>query len=117
MAVDTFSVANTNPAKPIIVKDPDAILDYLWDWTEWLAGNFDLVGSPTVETDVITSFEVFAVGSPAPIEVGTLAQQGGLIVAFLAGGDLGQMHQVTCRVHTAGGRTDDRSIWLKIRTR
>jgi hypothetical protein len=115
MTTDTFNV--DNPNKPTILKDPDAVLDYLWDWTEWLAGVVDIQNSPELVPDVITSYEVFAYGSPVDITVGVLAQLGGRIVAYLSGGTLGHTHPVTCRIHTAGGRTEDRTIYLKIRAR
>lgn len=103
--------------KNIIVKDPDATLDYLWDFGPWLNSVVSIVESPTLEPDFIIAYEIFAVGSPAPIDIGVTGQQDGVIVAFLSGGILGQTHQVTCRIHTAGGRTDDRSVYLRIRSR
>lgn len=84
-------------------KDPDATLDYVWDWTDWL-GN-----------DTISSFTVTP---PTDITVeGTPTQLDGVVTAFLSGGTLNKSYIVVCEVITAGGRTDDRSIRLTIKQR
>lgn len=84
-------------------KDPDATLDYVWDWTDWL-GN-----------DTISSFTVTP---PTDITVeGTPTQLDGVVTAFLSGGTLNKSYIVVCEVITDGGRTDDRSIRLTIKQR
>lgn len=118
MAVDTYVIdLKKSPIKPTILKDPNARLDYIWDWRPWLAACLDIVGSPTMEADVIDTFEVFAVGSPQPVNVSTVAIHDGIIVAFIEGGTVGFTHMVTCRIFTQGGRIEDRSIFLSIRER
>lgn len=84
-------------------KDPEAILDYVWDWTDWL-GN-----------DTISSFQVTP---PTDILVeGDPTQLDGVVTAFLKGGTLNKSYIVVCEVVTNGGRTDDRSIRLIIEQR
>lgn len=82
-------------------KDPDATLDYVWDWTDWL-GN-----------DTISSFTVTP---PTDITVeGTPTELDGVVTAFLSGGTLNKSYNVVCQVVTNVGRTDDRSIRLIIK--
>jgi len=96
---ETYNVAN--PAKPTIAKDPNAVLDYSWDWTDWLAPM----------TDAISSFTVLA---SSGLTVVSSAVDAGIVSAFLSGGVLGAVETATCRIVTTGGRTDDRTIYLRI---
>jgi hypothetical protein len=43
---DTYVV--DSKGRPVIVKDPDAVLDYSWDWTDWLAPTADRIVTPTI---------------------------------------------------------------------
>jgi hypothetical protein len=45
---DTYDL--TNPVKPTITKDPDATLDYTFDWTDWLDDIYDNIAPPPVLT-------------------------------------------------------------------
>lgn len=82
------------------IKDPQATLDYVIDWTSWLA---------TGET--ITAFTVtvptgLTQATPAPSSTGTV------VTVWLAGGTAGQRYTVTVHVTTSAGRQDDRSIQI-----
>lgn len=85
-----------------VIKDPDAILDYDVDWSRWLG------------TDTISSV-VWVVGTgltkDSQSNTDTVAK------VWLSGGTVGTNYSVTCRVTTAGGRTDDRSFQVKVRER
>jgi len=99
---DTYDL--TNPDKPKIVKDPDAVLDYTFDWTAWLDDVADSIATRTVLV-------------PIGITLDSNAIAGKKVIAWLSGGGAGQTYQVTCRITTAGGRTDDRSIFVKVKDR
>jgi len=106
MTTETYVVSQSG--KATIKKDPNDILDYTWDWTEWL----DQIG----DGDTINSFMLVlptGVTSPSSNVDGTDK----MVIAFLAGGDAGETHMVTCRIVTVNGRTADRSIHLKMRER
>lgn len=104
MPAETYNLAN--PARPTIAKDPNAVLDYSWDWGEWLA--------PL--SDAIASFQVL-IGPGGTLNVDSTLRVGAVVTAILSGGTLGATESATCRIVTAGGRTDDRTIWLKIMQR
>ena len=89
--------------RPVIEKDPNAILDYTVDWVDYL----------TDVTDTIASYQVLTTG----VTVASTAQNTTKITAWLSGGIEGEKVQVTYRIVTTGGRTDDRSIYLKIKQR
>ena len=85
-------------------KDPDAVLDYSFDWLLWLAG------------DQISSSEwVLELG--ATIQKITDTFTNSRTVVWLGGGDKGITYLVTNRIVTVGGRTDDRTISVKVEDR
>jgi len=104
MATETFVVSSSG--KATIKKDPDDVLDYTWDWTEWLDAIVDTISSKSI------------VVSGTVVEDSSLIVSGSKkVTAVLSGGTLNETHRVTCRIVTAGGRTADRSIYLKMRER
>jgi hypothetical protein len=84
------------------VKDPNATLDYSFDWGPWLDGD-------TIDTSV------WIVESPiAPTNE---ANDTTTTRVFLAGGSHGSNYLITNRITTAGGLTDDRSFEVRVRNR
>jgi hypothetical protein len=85
-------------------KDPDAVLDYSVDWFLWLAG------------DQISSSD-WIMEQGATIEKITDTFTTSRTVVWLGGGDEGVTYLVTNRIVTLGGRTDDRTICVKVKDR
>lgn len=85
-------------------KDPDAVLDYSVDWTAWLGG------------DEIDSSE-WLLEQCAQIEVASDSKTATKTAVWLRGGNAGATYLVTNRIVTAGGRTDDRTISVKVEDR
>lgn len=98
---DTYDL--TNPAKPSITKDPNAVLDYSLDLAAWL----------TDIADTLTSLTVTASG--CTVDSSTIS--GTKCIAWISGGVAGETGTVTFRFVTTGGRTDDRTIYLKMKER
>ena len=82
------------------LKDPSAVLDYAFDWTEWLA---------TGET--ITDHTITA---DTGITVDSWTESDGKVIVWLSGGTAGINYKVTCLITTSAGRTDPRTIWIKV---
>ena len=85
-------------------KDPDAVLDYSVDWLLWLAG------------DEISSSE-WLLEEGAVLEQVVASNTATKTTVWLRGGLAGTTYLVTNRIVTAGGRTDDRTISVKIEDR
>jgi len=85
------------------LKDPSAVLDYVFDWTEWLA---------TVET--ITDHTITA---DTGITVNSSTESDGKVTVWLSGGTAGINYKVACLITTTAGRTDERTIWIKVTDR
>lgn len=85
-------------------KDPNATLDYTVDWAEWLAPIADTIAS------------VVWVPS-AGLVVVSASNTETAATAFVSGGTVNAQESLTCRITTAGGRTDDRTITFRITER
>lgn len=83
-------------------KTPNASLDWVFDWTSWLAGD-------TIEQSTITVPDGLTKGDDE--HDNTTAQ------VWLSGGTLGQTYKVTNRIVTSQNRTDERSMRLHIADR
>jgi hypothetical protein len=99
--IETFDL--TVPGRPTIAKDPQATLDYSWDWLPWLSE----IG------DAIAGFSVTSAG----ITVESASRIGGIVTAWVSGGTVGRTYGLTCRIDTDGGRRDERTIYLQVRDR
>ncbi len=89
-------------------KDPNALLDYTWDWGPWLAKVGDAIASYEVAIDVAPD---------SSLVVDSHARDAGVVTAWLRGGTVGQVYVVRCRITTNAGRTDDRSFMVEIASR
>jgi hypothetical protein len=89
------------------LKDPSAVLDYVFDWRPdtkpWLA---------TGET--ITDHTITA---DTGITVDSSTEDAGKVTVWLSGGTAGVNYKVACKITTSAGRTDERTIWIKVTNR
>lgn len=86
------------------VKDPDAILDYEFNWAPWL-------GTDTISTSTWIADSGITIVPASESHTTTTTR------VFISGGALGQDYNLTNRITTAASRTDDRSIQIRIRQR
>ena len=77
-------------------KDPDAVLDYTWDWSDWL---------PSGDTIASYTFTV-----PAGITKDSDSNTTTAVTAWMSGGTAGLSYDVVCHIVTTAGREDDRTI-------
>jgi hypothetical protein len=82
------------------LKDPSAVLDWAFDWTGWLATGETIVDH-TITADT-------------GLEVDSSTENGGKVIVWLSGGTAGQNYKVACKITTSAGRTDERTIWIKV---
>lgn len=85
------------------LKDPDAVLDYVFDWTAWLD-----------DTDTISSTTVTAATG---ITVDSTSFTANTVTVWLSGGTAGRNYTVACLIATADGRTDERTMTITVRER
>lgn len=89
--------------KPTIVKDPDAVLDYTLDLTEWLLDADDTLNTVSTFSEGVVVDSSLIVGTT--------------VVVWISGGDPLVENSVTIRFTTVEGRTDDRTLYFTINER
>ena len=82
------------------LKDPSAVLDYAFDWTGWLAAG------ETITYHTITA--------DTGITADSSTEDAGKVTVWLSGGTAGINYKVACKITTTAGRTDERTIWIKV---
>lgn len=92
-------------------KDPDAILDYRFDWKAKTNGtgkkNYLQDGETIVSHTVI-------VGDEITVEESSTVDDSTAVVVWVSGGQAWQTYPITCRITTSAGRTDDRTADLPV---
>lgn len=91
------------PVEFVYIKDPGAILDYSFDWTDWLGTN---------ETITATSWTV-----PAGLTKVSEAFSAYVSTCRISGGTAGTGYTVTCQITTNEGEIDRRSLLLTVENR
>lgn len=85
------------------VKDPAAVLDYTFDWSDWL------VGGDTISTSTWTAEDGITVDSNSKTSTTT--------TVWLSGGTAAESYRVVNHIVTAGGRTDERTLAVPVENR
>lgn len=88
-----------------LTHDPQARLDYQWDWTNWLASG-----------ETITSHTITVVPS-AEMLVDADTATSTKVTAWLKLGVPGRTYRVTCHIVTSQTREDDRQFVLTVKDR
>jgi len=95
------------------IKDPDAVLDYKFDWkaltngadgatSDWLASG------ETISSYTITASAGITVDSDSQTDTNTS------VTVWLSGGTAGNDYTVACKIVTSVGRTDERTITISV---
>jgi hypothetical protein len=85
-----------------LAKDPNAILDYTFDWDPWLD-----VG------ETISSHTATVVGAVKDSSANSTTA----VTIWVSGGTADTTATVACRIVTSAARTDERTIALRIQDR
>src|SRR5512133_895271 len=84
-------------------KDPQAIVDYGFDWEAWLG-----VGETITNHTVTVSAGITKDSTSIVSET---------VVVWLSGGTLGSEYTVNCQITTSANRTDQRTATVYVRDR
>jgi hypothetical protein len=87
------------------IKDPSAVLDYVFDWSAWLTDG------ETISTRTITATTGITVASSAITGSSTT------VTVWLSGGTAGATYYVTCAIVTSASRTDERTVTIRVTNR
>lgn len=102
--------------KNIFRKDPNAVLDYKFDWAPLTngadGGSSDwLASGETISTKTITVSTGLTEDSSAITDTNTS------VTVWLSGGTAGTSYTVACKIATSDSRTDERTITINVRDR
>ena len=84
-------------------KDPDAVLDYAFDWNNEDEGPW-LQSGETISTHTVTV--------EAGLTKDSDSESNGIVTTWLSGGTAGENYIVSCKIVTNLGRTDERSVLI-----
>jgi len=100
----------TEGDKPTIDKDPNAVLDYVFNWSLWLSSMGDTIASSEV---------IINDGVSDTLILDSIDDTATTVTAWLSGGTVGTKVKVTCRITTANTppRIEDRSVYIKVKER
>lgn len=90
------------------VKDPEEVLDYTLDWSEYLPAGDTVASATWTVPDGITE-------STAPGHQHNV--NGARTTIWLAGGSEPKDYLITCRIVSAQGRQADRTFEIAVRSR
>ena len=85
------------------IKDPDAVLDYTFDWTNWLQSGEQITSNTVAVQSGLTA--------------GTKTASATSVSQFVSGGTIGTTYTVACRITTNQNRTDERTIYISVEHR
>lgn len=86
-------------------KDPDAVLDYGFDWSDFL-------GDDTIASSTWT----LSAGNPdTDLEIDSNLHTDTLTTVWVSGGSLNKTYALTNHVTTSSGREDDRTLKIRIK--
>jgi hypothetical protein len=87
------------------IKDPNAVLDYGFDWSDWLQAGEVITSSTWINPDSIT------INSNAYLSETT--------VVWVSGGTAGKSYRLTNRIVTnnSPARTEDRTLLIEVQER
>lgn len=101
-----------------VYKDPDAVLDYIFDWAPATNGRnsrledwLDVANGETISSHSVSADTGITVDSDSRIDSDTA------VVVWLSGGAEHARYKVTCQITTNQGRTDERTFEVIMKER
>lgn len=98
----------------IYKKDPEAVLDFKFDWKSKTNGNGSsdwLAADETIVSHVVT------VPTGIVLDSSVLENASTTVVAWLSSGTAGTTYEIKCNITTSAGRTDERTMSLIVEER
>lgn len=101
-------------------KDPDADLDYKFDWRALTNGALGatsdwLAAGETISTFVITAAAGITLGTGGKAPAKTNSDTS--VTVWLSGGTAGMDYTVACKITTSATRVDERTATIEVRNR
>lgn len=85
------------------LKDPSALLDFSFDWSPWLADG-ETIDDHTITVDDGLTLDSHSVDDTS-------------VTVWLSGGTARTLYKVACLITTTAGRTDERTMTIRVTNR
>lgn len=85
------------------LKDPASVLDYVWDWSAYLADG-ETISSKTITVD-------------DGLDLDSSSDDDTTVTVWLSGGTVRTVYKVACLITTSAGRTDERTMTIRVTDR
>lgn len=95
-------------------KDPNAVLDFKFDWRALTNGSGT---SDWLESGETISSHTITAATGITVDSSSLTDSSTSVTVWLSGGTDGNKYNVTCRIVTSAGRTDDRTAEIRVANR
>lgn len=102
-----------------IDKDPQAELDYTWDWKPLTNGSDDPDATDWLESGETIASHTVTAESGLTVDSSSLTDSSTSVTAWLSGGTAGTHYEVVCHIETsnATSRKDDRTLKVYVKQR
>ena len=98
----------------IFLKDPNAVLDYKFDWKALTNENGD---TDWLDSDETISSKTVTVDDGITKDSDALSDTNTSVTVWLSAGTAGVDYEVACKIVTSASRTDERTIKIQVRER
>ena len=105
MTTETFNYSGIN--RPSIPMDSNAVLDYVFNWSDWLFAISDDITSHTVTVNGVTLDSSLVIDG---LEEGGANVTNSRVRVWLSSPTVA-VASCACRITTTGGRTDERTFY------
>lgn len=106
-----------NPPYAPIPKDPSAVLDYGIDLAPSVNATRSWLAKDEIVTDLVVTADSGITVDSQSIDTNSTGVAGSLLVAWLSGGALGAFYKVRFEFTTSEGRTDTRTLVVRMTAR
>lgn len=94
-------------AENVFIKDPQATLDFGFDWSQWLSdSDNETITSYTITISPCGLNNLYATSTPS-----------GSVIVWLSSGSPSTRYLVSCLIETSGCRVDERTINIDVKNR
>lgn len=98
----------------VFIKDPDAVLDYKFDFAALTNGTGE---SDWLQSGETISSAVLTVESGITEDSNSLTDTDTSVTVWLSEGVAGSTYTIACKIVTSESRTEERTIYIKVRER
>jgi hypothetical protein len=88
------------------LKDPDAVLDYKFDWDTNYLEDGETISSHTITAE-----------TGITVDSSSITDANRTVTVWLSGGTAGNVYTVSCEIVTSLSRTDERSMFIHVEER